>query len=213
MKDETGKRYGRLTVIEKHHQDKRREWHWLCKCDCGNQTVVSGNKLRSGHTTSCGCLQEEHRKKGINKTHGMSDTPLYIAWLNMRHRCYYPKNNMYKHYGARGIKVCDEWLNSSETFIRWALANGYKEGLTIDRINVDGNYEPGNCRWVTKKEQFLNRTDSHLVTAFGKTQTIKEWAEQTGIKYDTIERRLNAYGWNAEDAVSRKPNNTKHKEP
>lgn len=213
MKDETGKRYGRLTVVGKHHQDARKEWYWLCECDCGNKAIVSGNKLRTGNTKSCGCLQEEHRREGFHKTHGKSETPLYIAWLNMRSRCYNPGNIMYSNYGGRGIAVCDEWRQSSEAFMRWAEANGYKDGLSIDRIDVNGNYEPNNCRWVTKKRQYLNRTDSHLITAFGKTQTIKEWADESGINYDTIERRINAYGWSPENAVSVKPKTKKQKEP
>lgn len=212
MKDETGNRYGRLVVIEKHHQDSRGEWYWLCKCDCGNDKIVSGNKLRCGNTKSCGCLQYEHRKVGFHRTHGKSETKLYVAWLNMRSRCYNPKNIVYKNYGGRGISVCEEWRNSSDAFIAWAEKNGYQDGLSIDRIDVNGNYEPSNCRWVTKEQQYLNRTDSHLLTAFGKTQTISEWANESGIAYDTIERRINAYNWSPEDAVTIKPKKNKQKE-
>ena len=204
MTDITGERYGQLTVIAPHHKDNRGEWCWLCKCDCGNETITTGYRLRSGKTRSCGCLQRELRSAGFRKTHGKTDTPLYTAWLNMRSRCYNTSNIMYDHYGGRGIRVCDEWRNDSTAFIDWAESNGYREGLTIDRIDVNGNYEPGNCRWVDKKTQYLNRTDSHFVTAFGKTQTIKEWADESGLNYDTIERRINAYGWSPEDAVSKK---------
>lgn len=200
--DITGNKYGRLTVIAFDHKDKRGEYYWRCKCDCGNETVASGNKLRTGNTKSCGCLQREHRLEGFNKTHGMTDSKLYVTWLNMRARCNKPTSLMYNNYGGRGIKVCDEWDKAFEPFMEWALSHGYEEGLTIDRIDVNGNYEPNNCRWETKKKQALNRTDNHMLTAFGKTQTIKEWADETGIKYDTIERRINAYGWSPEEAVS-----------
>ena len=205
MKDITGERFGKLTVISKHHLDKRQEWHWECKCDCGNTTIVTGNKLRSGHTKSCGCMLEEHRSKGFHKTHGLSETKLYTVWLNMKHRCYYKRNNMYYAYGGRGISVCDEWMKF-EVFADWAFSNGYEEGLSLERIDVNGNYCPENCKWIPMKKQYLNRTDSHLLTAFGETMTIKEWSDRSGIKYDTIERRINAYGWTPEDAVTKKPN-------
>lgn len=204
MKDITGMKFGRLTVLRLSHKDNRKECHWLCKCECGNQKVVSGNKLRSGNTKSCGCLQKEFLDGRLRRKHGLTNTKLYATWENMKHRCEDPKNWMYPNYGGRGIKVCEEWHNSS-TFFEWAYSHGYKEGLTIERIDVNGNYEPGNCTWIPIKNQYLNRTDSHFVTAFGKTQTISEWAKESGIKYDTIERRLNQYGWDAERAVTEKP--------
>lgn len=205
MRDITGNRYGRLTVIAYDHTNAHGEACWLCRCDCGNEKVVTGYKLRTGNTKSCGCMQKEHRREGFHKSHGMTDTQLYVAWLNMRSRCNKPDNIMYQNYGGRGIRVCKEWDDAFEPFMEWALGHGYKDGLSIDRIDVNGNYEPSNCRWVPKSEQYLNRTDSHLITALGKTQTIKEWADETGIKYDTIERRINAYGWDAEKAVTKKP--------
>lgn len=205
IKNIINERFGKLVAIEYAGLDARGEATWKCKCDCGNYTVSTGYKLRSGHTKSCGCIQEKHRKEGFHKSHGMTDTKLYIIWCNMKRRCYSKINNMYQNYGGRGIRVCDEWLSGFEPFMKWAMDAGYKDGLSLERIDVNGNYEPNNCTWITKKDQYLNRTDSHKVTAFGKTQTIKEWSDETGIKYDTIERRLNAYGWSAEDAVSKKP--------
>lgn len=204
MIDLTGKTFCRLTVIESRGVDKRGEMTWLCRCECGNEKVVKSSKLRSGNTKSCGCLQRETRKQGNHKTHGKTNDKIYVIWCNMRSRCYNQKNIMFKNYGGRGIKVCDEWKNSFENFYQWAIANGYTEGLSIERKNVNGNYEPSNCAWITKEAQYLNRTDSHKITAFGKTQTIKEWADETGIKYDTIERRINAYGWDAERALTTK---------
>lgn len=204
--DLAGKKFGKLTVIKKSHKDKRGEWYWLCKCDCGNLKTVSGFKLRSGNTKSCGCLQKEIRESGVlRRTHGMTNSRLYYEWNNMRGRCKNPKNIMYHAYGERGISVCHEWDASFDSFMKWAISNGYRDDLTLDRIDVNGNYCPENCRWITSKEQCLNTTRNHLITAFGRTQTIKEWSDETGIKYDTIERRINQYGWCGEDAVSVPP--------
>lgn len=201
MVDMTEKTYGKLTVISKHHKDNRGEWFWLCKCDCGNETVASGWKIRNGVTTSCGCVQSEWRKRGPNHSHGMTNTRLYVIWSNMKARCNNVKGYEYHAYGGKGVRVCEEW-ERFENFRDWAEAHGYNDGLTIDRIDVNGNYCPDNCRWATQAEQSLNRTDNHLVTAYGKTQTIREWADETGIKYDTIERRINGYHWPPERAVS-----------
>ena len=203
IKDMTGMKFGKLTVISLDHKDKRGECKWLCRCDCGNEKIVSGNKLRSGNTKSCGCYQKAVRGK-FRITHGMTDSKLYVIWCNMKSRCGNEKNNMYYRYGGRGIQVYPEWENSFDIFAEWAKATGYKEGLSIERINIDEGYSPENCRWITKREQYLNRSDSHLVTAFGKTQTIKEWADETGIKYDTIERRINQYGYTPEEALTKK---------
>lgn len=205
IKDITGQQFGELTVISFDGKDKRGEATWKCKCSCGNITTVTGHKLRSGWTKSCGCLQDKHRHEGFHKTHGMTNTKLYVIWQNMKHRCYDPNNIMFKNYGGRGIRVCDEWLSGFEPFMKWSFENGYSDGKSIDRIDVNGKYEPINCRWVNREQQYLNRTDSHLLTAFGKTKTIKEWSEESGIKYDTIERRVNQYGWDAEKAVTVRP--------
>lgn len=196
-----GNKYGKLLVLSPHHQDKRGEWFWLCRCECGNTTVASGWKIRNGVTTSCGCVLAAWRKQGPNHTHGMTNTRLYSTWCNMKARCTNQKNYEYHAYGGKGVSVCSEWLHF-ENFRDWALSHGYADNLSIDRIDVNGNYCPSNCRWATTPVQALNRTDNHLVTAFGKTQTIKEWSLESGIKYDTIERRINGYGWPAERAVS-----------
>ena len=201
--DLKGQTFGRLTVISFSHKDKRGKFFWNCKCICGKEKVIRGEKLRSGNTRSCGCLQREVRGKAKRK-HGMTNSKLYTIWLNMKSRCRYPGNTMYHNYGGRGIKYCDEW-NDFEEFKTWAENAGYKEGLSLERIDVDGNYEPENCKWIPISQQSLNQRRSHRVTAFGKTQTIKEWADESGIKYDTIERRINCYGWSPEEAVSVPP--------
>lgn len=153
--DLTGKRFGRLTVIERYGTV---DGHaaWKCKCDCGNKTVVNGKWLRAGKTTSCGCYHKELLAKR-SKTHGMTKTRLYSIWHDMKNRCFYQKDKSFEDYGGRGITVCEEWKNSFESFRDWSLLNGYSDNLTIDRINNDGNYDPSNCRWVTMKEQCSNR--------------------------------------------------------
>ena len=123
-------------------------------------------------------------------THRKSGTRLYRTWTDMRNRCNNRKNVHYSRYGGRGIKVCDEWQRSFESFHAWAIANGYSDDLTIDRIDVNGNYEPSNCRWITMSQQQYNKSNKRLVTVNGETKTISQWAECTGIKYDTIWRRV-----------------------
>lgn len=203
FKDETGKRYGNLTVIALDHVKNKA--FWLCKCECGNTKVVSGDKLRSGNTKSCGCIQDKVRKSGNNRrTHGMTHSRLYSEWCNMRSRCNYPGNVMYKNYGGRGIRCCEEW-NSFDAFMKWANESGYTDDLTLERIDINKGYNPDNCSWIPRNKQYLNRSDIHYLTAFGKTQTIKEWSEETGIKYDTIHARIKYYGWDAEKALSKHP--------
>lgn len=199
-----GLRFGRLLVLHEDGKDKRGELYWLCQCDCGNLKRVSGYKLRSGNTSSCGCLQKEARATGLHYRHRMSKSRLYSIWCNMKARCFNPKSIEYSSYGGRGIVVCEEWKDFGN-FLAWSISNGYKDSLTIDRIDVNGPYSPSNCRWVTMSEQSLNRRNSHFITAFGETLTIKEWSVKTGLKYDTIERRINRYGWSSEDAVSVRP--------
>lgn len=158
--DICGQRFGRLVVINYSHSNKHRKSFWLCKCDCGNIKILRGNDLKSGKIQSCGCYNSE-RTISFNTTHGLSGTRLYRIWKNIKMRCLDPNKPDYKYYGGRGIKICDEWINNFKSFYDWAMSNGYKEALTIDRRENDGNYEPSNCRWVTMAAQNQNKHCLH----------------------------------------------------
>ena len=157
--DLSGKKFGLLTVLNRHgHSGK--EVTWLCRCDCGKVGAVIGRDLRSGNTKSCGCLQRLRASESNTKHGGASKKnrePLYKRWESMKKRCYQVNCKSYKDYGGRGIRVCDEWLNDYNSFKEWALANGFEENLTIERIDVNGDYEPSNCTWIPKSEQSKNR--------------------------------------------------------
>jgi hypothetical protein len=198
--DITGQRFGKLTVLAFDKQDKFRQYMWFCKCDCGNIVSVRGYSLRSGNTQSCGCVQKEVNIK-LRQTHGMADTRIYNIWQGMKQRCSLPSLSCYKYYGGRGITFCDEW-QKFEPFYEWAMANGYADNLTLDRIDVNGNYEPQNCRWITLKEQQRNRRTTHFITFNGETKTLKEWAEQLGINHTTLLERLNYPNWSVEEALT-----------
>lgn len=198
VKDLTGKRFGKL-VVQKFVGIEKRRAIFQCKCDCGNKKNIVGQLLSNGHTRSCGCLAVNNTDQ---TTHGLSKTPLYNVWCGIKYRCYNEKSQHYHNYGGRGIKMCDEWLHDFQAFYDWAIANGYKDGLTIDRIDVNGDYEPSNCRWVDMKTQNNNRGNNHLITYNGKTQTLAQWANEKHIKQSTLCMRLNKYHWSVDRALN-----------
>jgi hypothetical protein len=197
--DLSGQQFGKLTVIERKGKNKHKQTLWLCVCKCGNQVVTTSGSLVTGTAQSCGCSRGESNTK-----HGMAHTRLYHIWANIIQRCENPNNSSYKNYGGRGITVCDDWKNDFQTFYDWSMANGYLEDLTIDRIDVNGNYEPSNCRWTTIKEQGFNRRNNHFITFNGKTQTMREWSEELNIDYDVIAKRLNVLHWDVEKTLTTK---------
>lgn len=161
FKDLSNMRFNKLVAIEVDHFQKtknstRTYWrtYWKCKCDCGNYTVVRSDCLTTGNTQSCGCYNKTCREK----PNSIKKHKLYRVYWAMKQRCYDSNSKHYDRYGGRGIIICDEWLNNYELFYNWSMNNGYKEGLTIDRINNNGNYEPKNCRFITIAEQQRNKT-------------------------------------------------------
>ena len=156
INDLTNKKFGKLEVIKYYGSNKNGRALWLCKCECGNMKVVVGNSLLNKATISCGCYNKEQARERRTK-HSMSYSKLYKVWGGMKTRCYNKNFVYYRNYGGRGIKICDEWLTNFLLFYNWAINNGYEEGLTIDRINNDGDYEPSNCRWITRAEQNRNQ--------------------------------------------------------
>lgn len=199
--DLTGQRFGRLTVVARDYTDRNRNIYWKCQCDCGNECSVRGSHLKSGQTRSCGCLNAEVASKG-NKVHGLSSSRLYNIWVNMRQRCYNPKNRAYDRYGGRGITVCDEWKDNFQTFYSWAISNGYDPDLSIDRIDNDRGYSPENCRWATSSEQARNRRSDHLITFQGETRTMVEWVEEMKIPINILSLRIVRYNWPVERALT-----------
>lgn len=157
--DFRGKRFGKLTALEPTTNRVHGKVMWLCRCDCGNFCTVMSTRLASGHTKSCGCYNSEHTVL-MNTTHGGTYSRLYSIWSSMKTRCYNPKSKSYGYYGGRGISVCQEWRNDFSAFREWALSHGYQDNLTLDRIDGDGSYSPGNCRWATWHEQRTNQRRS-----------------------------------------------------
>ena len=208
FKDLTGKRFGRLTVLRRDFPDGKTGTFWLCLCDCGNMKSVSAGNLHSGWTKSCGCYkaetsaahffsQDDTRKNNLR---------LYSIHKSMKQRCLNEKHKCYKNYGGRGITICESWLgeNGFKNFVLWAKSNGYKDGLTIDRVDTNGNYCPENCRWVTMKENANNKSDNRYIEYNGEVKTMSQWADYCGISQTELKRRLDYLNLPIEAAVSYK---------
>ena len=205
FQDLTGRRFGKLTVIAKSKIKQGHHICWTCQCDCGKTVpLICGDNLKNGTVMSCGCLRRENRVR-MNTKHGKSKTRLYRIWGGIHSRCFNTRRNEYEQYGGRGITVCDEWKSSFEAFYEWAMANGYADNLTIERKDVNGDYCPENCCWITNQEQQNNRRTTHLLTYNGETHSIKEWAKITGINYSTLRNRINALKWDVAKTLTTKP--------
>lgn len=202
IKDLTGQRFGRLTVLNCAGKNKHGHICWLCACDCGKTKVVTGSHLRSGDTISCGCYSTERAKKQLTK-HGKKNTRIYNIWCSIKERCYNKNCRAYLLYGGRGITMFDEWQNDFQSFYNWSMANGYADNLTIDRIDSNGGYEPSNCRWATWQEQQNNRRNNHREEINGKILTLAEISKEYIINYGTLKSRIRR-GWSIEDAIQDK---------
>ena len=209
FKDLTGMRFGKLTVLEyTNKRNLNRNILWRCLCDCGNEIYVATSCLNSGHTKSCGCgknnFVEMGKIGGKFGKHHLSRTRLYKCYNHMINRCHNSSNIQYKDYGGRGITVCEEWLDKDNGFINfynWAMDNGYKDDLTIDRIDVNGNYEPSNCRWVNMQKQNNNRRNNHIIIYNGERKTLEEWSRILPINISSAELRYRIMNnWSIEKA-------------
>lgn len=194
--DMTGRKINMLTVLYRA-QSKNGRTMWHCKCDCGNEVDVCYSHLKKGQY-SCGCATKERIRKS-KTVHGGTNTRLFRTWTLMKQRCYKPYHKSYSDYGGRGISVCKEWFDDFGKFREWALKNGYNESAkfgqcTLDRIDVNGNYEPNNCRFVGMKTQCNNRRNNVVLSYKDETHTIAQWSELLGIPYDTLYKRFE-YGW------------------
>lgn len=205
--DYTGRRYGKLVVLERgERNEKRKLYSWICQCDCGNKATVIGADLRNGGTTSCGCMSSRNFGGDRNRTHGLTQTPIYNVWCAMRNRCQNHNQKSYKDYGAKGITVCDKWQNF-EGFYE-DMGESYKEGLTIERIKLHVGYCKENCTWITKDEQALNKSNVIMVTYNGETLPLITVCRQLNLKPRSIYYRLRR-GWSVEKALNTPVKETK----
>lgn len=191
--DLTGQRYGKLVVLRPVGKNKFGGSMWLCRCDCGTEKAVSLNALRNGYTKSCGCLERENRKAfgtRSKRIHNGVGTRLYRVWMGMKTRCYNENDEHWKDYGSRGIKVCAEWEHSFENFREWAIAHGYSDELTIDRIDFNSDYCPDNCRWVTKADQQRNKRNNRYYTYHGEKKLLQGWADEFGVTRSMLQGRI-----------------------
>lgn len=201
--DLAGERFGRLVALGPIGKKRSRNVVWLCRCDCGNTKEIPSSNLRNGVTRSCGCLMKESVKRRFS-THGMSTHPLWGTWWQMIQRCTNSRVSHYANYGGRGISVCAEWQHDFQTFLHGVsqLPHYGEEGYTLDRIDNDGNYEPGNVQWATNTEQARNSRHAHLIEFRGKTQCLTAWSEELGINRGTLNSRIFQGGWSIERAFA-----------
>lgn len=195
MRDITGTRYGKLCAVKPHSRTSGQSYRWLWACDCGGQKVLHSYSAKKAG--QCGC-ETAAKLAARHRTHGAAATPMYKLYHAMKDRCGNTHNTHYSHYGARGIRVCERWLESYENFL---LDMGERPpGTTLDRVNNDGNYEPGNCRWASRRQQQRNRRNNNTVTLDGVTMCMTEWCEHFGIQFTTVRGRIRR-GWSIEDSL------------
>jgi hypothetical protein len=200
MIDWTGQKIGRLTVVSVDSKDIHGHYKWKCVCECGNEVIVFSDNLKKGHTQSCGCIHSEVTSK-IKTTHGLrNSSPIYNVWCSMKQRCNDKNCKSYPNYGGRGISICERW-NDFKNFSDDMFPT-YKKSLTIDRINVNGNYEPNNCRWATQKTQMNNTRRNVFIEYNGEIDTVTNICNKYSINYTTIQSRVRNLGYSYEKAFS-----------
>lgn len=197
--DLTGQRFGRLTVVERAGTNADGKATWRCKCECGAEKVLPGRDMRNGRIRSCLCLRKEMLSERT-RTHGDTGTTEYNSWASMIQRCTNEASENFADYGGRGIKVCDRWRSSFADFLA-DMGKKPSPGLTIERIDVNGHYEPGNCRWATVKEQCNNKRTTRYIEHAGQRLPLMAWSESLGMPRWVIQNRLRG-GWSAEETLS-----------
>lgn len=199
MQMQAGERHGRLVSVRRISASPNGQSSiWLFCCDCGEEKETLVSSVRAGRTTSCGCVQRE--RSGSRPKHGMSGTAEYRAWSCMKSRCYNPNLNRYSIYGGRGINVCDRWLNSFDNFLA-DVGHRPSKDYSLDRIDVNGNYEPSNVRWADRKTQARNKRSNRVVDIAGERMSLAEACERAGVNYKKVQDRLKD-GWSIERALS-----------
>lgn len=192
---------GRLRALEsvKNSTDKV-----LCECICGNEKRIIAIEFKLGRIRSCGCLKKEGLVRR-NTKHGLNHHILYSTWIGMKYRCFNINSKCYDCYGGRGIKVCKKWINSFESFYKWAMENGWAEGLTLERLGNNKDYSPKNCVWADRKTQSRNTRRNHIIEAFGEAKCLAEWVEDERcvVNYSILVARINRYKWKIEDAITK----------
>lgn len=206
LNDIVGEKFNRLLVLSFDHSKphpnptKGNFYFYKCLCDCGNISIVRRERLINSETKSCGCYGKEVRRELLSTKRILSHR-LYDIWHGMKNRCYNHRYKKYYCYGGRGIIICEEWKNNFNVFYNWAIKNGYKENLSIDRIDVNGNYEPSNCRWTNAKTQANNRTNNNIIFYNNQSHTLSEWSEILKINRSTLWYRIKR-GWTIERAFT-----------
>jgi hypothetical protein len=200
-----GKVFNRWTVVGRA-ENKNKRVRWSCVCECGEERDVIAYNLVHGISKSCGCLNKDLAKEriiSITKTHGLSKTPIHRIWCGIKTRVGNPNHKDYQWYGARGVTMCEEWENDFMSFYTWSTNNGWKDGLQIDRKDVNGNYEPSNCRWVTNEVNSKNRRNTNLYTneLTGETLCASDWSKRLGGNQELVKSRI-AYGWSIQRAIT-----------
>lgn len=209
--DLAGKRFGMLVVVKEAGRSCHGGVVWECKCDCGETKYICSHELVKGHSTSCGCKRKTSLSR-LRYRHGDVGTRLYKTWQDMKSRCQNKQNKFYKDYGGRGISVCEEWDRDYIAFRAWAISSGYNDSLTIDRIDVNGNYEPNNCKWSTQYQQANNRRSAHFVTYHGKTGALTNMCRELNVNYVSVKSRMRSKGISFEEAVDMPPKLSEFKE-